>query len=120
MGEPKKATAAAGFLELEPEAPAEPVAVQEEKPKRRRKSIIDRERIPGGIPEAVEYKKRKRAKKPAELRKSHSMTVLITEETYQRFKRVTEQQELSMNGVIGRLIRKYIMLHDIDNDDLGV
>lgn len=118
MNETKKKTAAAGLLGIEPEREPEPV--KEEKPKRRRKSIIDRERIPGGIPEPEEPKKRKRAKKPAELRKSHSMTLLLTEETYQRFKRITEQQELSMNGVIGRLIRKYIMLHDIDNDDLGV
>lgn len=118
MTEPKKKTAAAGLLGIEPEL--QEAKTEQEPKKRRRKSIIDRERIPGGIPEAVEYKKRKRAKKPAELRKSHSMTLLLTEETFQRFKRITEQQELSMNGVIGRLIRKYIMLHDIDNDDLGV
>ena len=118
MTEPKKKTAAAGLLGIEPEQ--QEAKTEQEPKKRRRKSIIDWERIPGGIPEAAEYKKRKRAKKPAELRKSHSMTLLLTEETFQRFKRITEQQELSMNGVIGRLIRKYIMLHDIDNDDLGV
>lgn len=116
----KKTTAAAGLMGFTAEATPEPEATQDAKPKRRRRSIIEREAIPGGIPEAAEYKKRKRAKKPAELRKSHSMTVLITEDLYQRFKRVTEQQELSMNGVIGRLIKKYVVLHDIDNDDLGV
>lgn len=84
------------------------------KPKRRlRKSIIDNELLPGATGEELK-KKRTRAKKAPELRRSHSFTVLMTEQTYQLFKRVTEAEEVSMNGVINRLIRKYIISHDID------
>lgn len=80
---------------------------------RRRRSIIDKEPLPGASGEQLK-KKRHRAKKDPELRKSHSFTVLMTEQTYQKFKRVTEVEEVSMNGVINRLIRKYIVAHDID------
>ena len=103
--------------EQEQEAAA---ATKEAQPKKRhRRSIIDKDPLPGLIP-GTDKKKRIRAKKPAALRKSHTMTILITEQTFQRFKKICEQQELSMNGVVGRLIRKYIMLHDIDQEDLTI
>lgn len=89
------------------------------KPKRRRKSIIDREVLPGEIPQP-EKKKRQRAKKDPALCKSHSLTILLTEQTFQKLKKICEQQELSMNGVVGRLIRKYIILHDVDQEGLDI
>lgn len=103
------AAALMGGIQTEQEAPA-----QEEKPKRgRRKSIIDKEPLPGATGEELK-KKRKRAKKDPELRKTHSFTVLMTEQTYQKFKRVALAEEVSMNGIANRLIRKYIIAHDID------
>ena len=99
--------AAAIMGELEAESAAT-------KEKRTRRSIIDRELLPGATGEELK-KKRKRAKKDPELRKSHSFTVLMTEQTYQHFKRVAQAEELSMNGIVNRLIRKYIIAHDIDD-----
>jgi len=114
---------AAMFTREEPaaEVPAAPVKPEKEpeqpKAKPRRRSIIDRDPLPGKSP-AQPKKKRVRAKKAPELRKSHSMTVLMTEQLFQRLKATAAAQELSMNGIITRLIRKYVMLHDIDNEDL--
>lgn len=90
-----------------------------QKPRRQRKSIIDKELLPGPTGEQLK-KKRQRAKKDPELRKSHSMTILMTEQTYQRFKRVAEAEGLSMNGIINRMIRKYIVVHDIDDNLLDI
>ena len=91
-----------------------------EKPKRRtRKSIIDSELLPGPTGEQLK-KKRQRARKDPELRKSHNMTILMTEQTYQRFRRIAEKEGLSMNGIINRLIKKYIIAHDIDDEYLDI
>jgi len=103
---------AEAFMDIPATEPAEQ-AEESKKPRRRRKSIIDNEPLPGASGEELK-KKRTRAKKAPELRRSHSFTVLMTEQTYQLFKRVTEAEEVSMNGVINRLIRKYIISHDID------
>lgn len=90
----------------------EPEPVQEEKPKRRRRSLIDKD----PLPEAK--KKRTRRKKDPALKKTYSMTVLMTEEMHRRLKNIAETQELSMNGIVTRLIRKYIVTHDVDLTDL--
>lgn len=118
-----KNSMAAMFI-TEPGEPEEKEVKQEQpekaagsKPKRRRKSLIDREVLPGEIPEK---KKRQRAKKDPALCKSHSLTILLTEQTFQKLKKICEQQELSMNGVVGRLIRKYIILHDVDQEGLDI
>ena len=110
MAEINKGLAAAlmGGIEAEPEAPA-----QEEKPKRRRRSIIDKEPLPGATGEQLKKKRSRRTKNP-ELRKSHSITVLMTEQLYQKFKYTAEMEEVSMNGVINRLVKKYVIAHDID------
>ena len=92
----------------------------EEKPKRKtRKSDIIREPMKGASGEEMK-KKRTRRGKPAELRKSHSFTVLMTEQMYQKFKTITENAGVSMNGVITRLLRKYIIAHDIDDNMLDI
>ncbi len=79
--------------------------------KRRRRSLIDKEPLP-------EPKQRKpRKKKDPILKKTHSFTVLMTEQLYQRFKMTAQQQEYSMNGIVNRLIKKYVFLHDVDSDD---
>ena len=85
---------------------------QEARP--RRKSIIERPGEP--LPEKP---KRTRRHKDPDLKKTHSFTLLLTEKMYQDFKRIAENQGFSMNGIATRLIRKYIALHDIDQDDLG-
>lgn len=116
MTETKNNTMAAVFMTGE--APAEENIPAVEQPKRRRRrSLIDKDPMPGASGAEMK-KKRQRAKKPAELRKSHSMTILMTEQLFQRLKATAEAQELSMNGIVTRLIRKYVMLHDIDNDNL--
>ena len=97
MAEKESGLAAAlmGGMGAEQETPA-----QEDQPKRRRrKSIIDNELLPGATGEEMKQK-RKRAKKAPELRRSHSFTILMTEQTYQHFKRVAESEELSMNGIV--------------------
>ncbi len=106
---------AAAIMGDVPETP-EP---EEEKKPRRRKSIIDKEPLPGASGEELK-KKRKRAKKDPELRRSRSISVLVTEQTFQHFKRIAEREELSMNGIINRLIRKYIVAHDIDDNMLDI
>ena len=85
---------------------------------RKRHSLIERTPLPGDP--AVEPTKRTRRKKNPALKKSHSFTILLTEQTYQQFKKVAEAQELSMNGIVGRLIKKYIILHDIDGENLDI
>ena len=118
-----KETMAALFTmeQAKKEAAAETPA---EKPKRRRRSIIDRELLPepGELKKLKEEKPKKkrkpRRKKDPALKKTYSMSVLMTENMHQRFKRIAEKQELSMNGIVTRLIRKYIITHDIDLDDL--
>ena len=114
-----KETMAAIFVEEE-EPEREPNTIQPnwepgtEPPKRRRRSLIDRDVIPETLPK----QKRHRRKKDPALCKTHSMTVLMTENLFQRFKAVAEQQELSMNGIATRLIKKYVMTHDVDLTDL--
>lgn len=84
--------------------------------KKTRRSIIDREPLPGAT--ADELKKRRTRKgKPAELRKTHNFTVLMTEQMYQQLKAIAENKGLSMNGIITRLIKKYIVVHDIDQEE---
>ena len=95
----------------------ETVETVKRKPKKRH-SLIERKPLPGEP--AVEPKKRTRRKKDPALKKSHNFTILLTEQTYQQFKRVAEAQELSMNGIIGRLIKKYIILHDVDGENLDI
>ncbi len=95
---------------VQPAAAAE----ETEKPKRRRKSIIERELMP------EPKKKRTRKKKDPALKKTHSFTLLLTEQLYERFKATAEEQGFSMNGIATRLIKKYVSLHDIDGDDLGM
>lgn len=124
-----KETMAALFTmeQAKKEAAAEtPTTPEAEKPKRRRRSIIDRELLPepGELKKLKEEKPKKkrkpRRKKDPALKKTYSMSVLMTENMHQRFKRIAEQQELSMNGIVTRLIRKYIITHDIDLDDLDI
>ena len=97
--------------------PAEAVKPTPEAPavlprRRRRRSLIDKDPLP-------ETKiKRTRRKKDPKMVKSYSMTVIMTQEMHDRFKALAEQQELSMNGIITRLIRKYIITHDVDLNDL--
>lgn len=127
-----KETMAALFTmeQAKKEATAETPA---EKPKRRRRSIIDKDLLPepeeikrlnelkklNELKEENQKKKRKpRKKKDPALKKTYSMTILMTENMHQRFKHIAEKQELSMNGIVTRLIRKYIITHDIDLDDL--
>ena len=93
-------------------APAEPA---QEKPKRRRRSVIERDPMP-----ELPKKKRTRRKKDPALKKSHTFTLLMTESLYERFRLVAEAQGFSMNGIATRLIKKYVSLHDIDGDDLGL
>ena len=94
--------------------PAEPAAIIEEpaKPKRRRRSLIDKDPLP------EPKRKRTRRKKDPALKKTYSMTVLMTDTMHERLKEIAERQELSMNGIVTRLIRRYIMTHDIDLTDL--
>lgn len=107
----KNAMAAELLTGLEPEQ-------KEQKPtkaKPRRKSYIDR---PGDtLPEKP--KRTRRHKDPAH-KKTHSFTLLMTEKMYEDFKRIAEAQGLSMNGIATRLIKKYVALHDIDQEDLGI
>lgn len=81
--------------------------------KRRRKSVIEKE----PLPELPKPKRTRRKKDPA-LRKTHTMTILVTETLYQRFKAVAEQQEISMNGIITKLLKKYVMTHELIDIDL--
>lgn len=97
--------------------PAKEQAATVEPVKRRRKSIIDNEPIPGKLPPK---KKRTRRGKPEELKKTHSVTVYCTEDLYRRFKAVAIAQELSVNGIITRLMRRYVMNHDIDLEDIDI
>lgn len=99
---------------------AELIPAVEGQPKRKtRKSDIIRDPLAG--PSGAELKKKRTRKgKPAELRKSHSFTVLMTEQMYQQFKAITENEGVSMNGVITRLLRKYIIAHDIDDNMLDI
>ena len=94
--------------ELPPKKPA-PAAV-----KPRRRSIIEKDLLP------EPKKKRTRKKKDPALKKSHSFTLLLTEQLYERFKATAEEQGFSMNGIATRLIKKYVALHDVDGDDLGI
>lgn len=86
---------------------------------RKRHSLIEKKPLPGKPADEPKPKRTRRKKNP-ELKKSHSFTILLTEQTYQRFKAVAEAQELSMNGIVGRLIKKYIILHDIDGENLDI
>lgn len=92
-------------------------ATQEPEKKKRRRSLVDHDPLPepGTVPPK---KKRTRRKKNPELKKSYSMTVLMTPELHRRLKRIAEQEELSMNGIVTRLIRKYVITHDIDMEDI--
>lgn len=83
--------------------------------KPRRKSAIERPDEP--LPEKP--KRTRRHKDPAQ-KKTHSFTLLMTEKMYDDFKRIAEAQGFSMNGIATRLIKKYIALHDIDQEDLGI
>lgn len=100
---------------LEAEAPKQEV----KKVRRTRRSIIDKEPLPGATGEQLK-KKRKRAKKDPELRRTRSISLLVTEQTYQKFKRIAEVEGLSMNGIVNRLVRKYIIAHDIDDEMLDI
>ena len=97
----------------------EPAAPEPEKPKRRRKSHIEKDLMPEPGQEEPKKKRTRRKKDPA-LKKTHTFTLLLTESLYERFRATAEQQGLSMNGIATRLIKKYISLHDIDEDDLGL
>lgn len=90
----------------------EPAAEQAKPKKKTRKSQIERDLLP----EAP--KKRTRRKKDPALKKTHTFTLLLTEQLYERFKATAEEQGYSMNGIATRLIKKYVSLHDIDGDDL--
>ena len=92
----------------------------EQPAKKVRKSIIDRDPMPGTVPLPPPKGKRTRRRKDPALCKSHSFTVLMTEQMYQQFKKVTENEGVSMNGVVTRLIRKYIISHDIDENILDL
>ena len=92
----------------------EPATPEPEKPKRHRKSYIERELMP------EPKKRRPRRKKDPALKKTHTFTLLLTESLYERFRATAEIQGLSMNGIATRLIKKYVSLHDIDQDDLGI
>ena len=121
--EDNKNTLAAALLVNEPEKP-EPVPAAapdpKEKPQRKtRKSDIIRDPLKGASGAELK-KRRKRRGKPAELKKSHPLTVLMTEQMYQKFKTITEFEGVSMNGVITKLLRKYIIAHDIDDDMLDI
>ncbi len=93
----------------EPEEVKVELVKKQEKPKHRRKSYIEREPLP-------EAKRTRRRKDPA-LKKTHSFSILLTDQLYERFKMVAQQQGYSMNGIINRLIKKYVFLHDVDSDD---
>ena len=95
---------------------AEPEPIPEPEPKKHRRSVIYNEPLPGATAEQLK-KRRTRKTKPAELKKTHSFTILMTEQMYQRFKAIAEYKGVSMNGIITRMIRKYIVVHDIDGDD---
>ncbi len=119
-----KNTLAAALLVNEPEKP-EPVPAaapdpEEKPPRKTRKSDIIRDPLKGASGAELKKKRRKRRGKPAELKKSHSFTVLMTEQMYQKFKTITEYEGVSMNGVITKLLRKYIIAHDIDDDMLDI
>ena len=87
--------------------------------KKTRKSDIVREPMKRKDGQEIKIK-RKRACKPAELRKSRSISVLMTEQMYQAFKAISENEGASMNGIICKLVRKYIIAHDIDDDLLDI
>ncbi len=91
-------------------------AEEQEQPKRRRKSVIERVPLPVDVPQ----KKRTRRKKDPALKKTHSFTLLLTEQMYEMFKATAEQQGLSMNGIATLLIKKYVSTHYIDTDLLDV
>ena len=95
------------------------LATEEISKRKTRKSDIIREPMKGASGEEMKQKRTRRGK-PAELRKSHSFTVLMTEQMYQKFKTITENEGVSMNGVITRLLRKYIIAHDIDDSMLDI
>lgn len=100
-----KNTMAAALAGLDPDAVPKTV-----KEKTRRKSQIEREPMP-------EPKKRKpRKKKDPALKKTHPFTLLLTEQVYNRFKAIAEEEGYSMNGIVTRLIKKYIFLHDVDDE----
>ena len=119
--EDNKNTLAAALLVDEPEKQIPAAAPDpEEKPQRKtRKSDIIRDPLKGASGAELK-KRRKRRGKPAELKKSHPLTVLMTEQMYQKFKTITEFEGVSMNGVITKLLRKYIIAHDIDDDMLDI
>lgn len=84
------------------ETPAAVPDPPEEKPKRKtRKSIIDNELLEG--PTGEELKQRRiRRRKPAELRKSHNVTLLMTEQTYQKFKTILTKETALLRNVAFR------------------
>ena len=49
-----------------------------------------------------------KALKPAELKKTSRLSVVLTDQMYERFKAVTMEEGETMNGVITKMIRKYI------------
>ncbi len=104
---------AGGSVQPAAEPAPVPAAEEPEKQKRRRRSVIEKDPLP------EPKKKRTRKKKDPALKKTHSFTLLLTEQLYERFKATAEEQGLSMNGIATRLIKKYVVLHDIDGDDLG-
>ncbi len=102
-------TMAAALAGLKTEKAEEPP-----KPKKVRKSHIETEPLP------EPKKKRTRKKKDPALKKTHTFTLLMTEQLYQRFKATAEEQGMSMNGIATQLIKKYIFLHDVDERSIDV
>ncbi len=110
------AAALSGLEPVQPEAQEEPK--EPEAPKRRRKSAIESTPGVGDVVLSRKQRKPRKRKDPA-LKKTHTFTLLLTETLYQQFKAIAEQKGLSMNGIATRLIKRYIALHDIDEEDLG-
>ena len=105
--------AALAGLEPKPAEQKEPAAADPVKPKKVRHSHVEKTLLP-------EPKKRTRKKKDPALKKTHTFTLLLTEQLYKRFKATAEEQGYSMNGIATRLIKKYVFLHDVEmeEDDL--
>lgn len=104
-----KNTMAAALAGLEPKE--EPAAAEQAKQKKVKRSYI--EKVP--LPEPK--KRRPRTPKDPALKKSHAFTILMTEQLYKRFKLTAEEQGYSMNGIVNRLIKKYVFLHDVEMEE---
>ena len=99
-----------GGLEPKQAAQEEPAAAEPVKPKKVRRSHVEKVLLP-------EPKKRTRKKKDPALKKTHTLTLLLTESLYKRFKATAEEQGYSMNGIATRLIKKYVFLHDVEMEE---